>query len=373
MAVGSEDQPRQVLVLQPDPAVGGGVVEYIDTMLRFMPPEYRCERFIIGNRSALENASEKPTVAGRIAVTFGDARRLFSALRSGGFDIVMVNPSFNPNSLLRDCVFLLVCRLNRQRNVYVQFHGWQLDLAAKMATSGAARWLLRGCFSQARNIGVLASSIRDSAISLGFDAGRLFIEPVFFPDSMLAAKRQQPQGSLQFLFMSRFIRGKGVYELLEAYSEFLHGRENVRLVLAGDGPEMGGVRRRLQELGLEGRVTLPGYVSGEEKIRLLRSSHVFVLPSHSEGCPASMIEAMASGCAVLVTAVGAIPDLIKPGTNGYVLADASAAAILNGLEAMAADRAALSAMGENNLREAGERYRAGAVVPRIFARVATAG
>jgi len=59
-----------------------------------------------------------------------------------------------------------------------------------------------------------------------------------------------------------------------------------------------------------------GYVRGKEKIKLLKSADVFVFPSYGEGCPVSVLEALAVGLPIIYTEVGALPDILKNNING---------------------------------------------------------
>ncbi len=122
---------------------------------------------------------------------------------------------------------------------------------------------------------------------------------------------------IKILFLGRLIREKGLYELLEGFSVAYKRNRNIELVIAGNGPEFGNIRSLVRKNGLEHAVKFLGQVSGADKYKALVSSHLFLLPSYTEGMPNSVLEAMASGCIVFGTPVGALAefienDLIKP-------------------------------------------------------------
>ena len=75
----------------------------------------------------------------------------------------------------------------------------------------------------------------------------------------------------------------------------------------------------MAELGLNGRVRFHGAVSGEELYRLLERAHLFVSASSYEGFGLSTIEAMSSATTVVVTAVGAHPDVVRNGVTGWLI------------------------------------------------------
>jgi glycosyltransferase involved in cell wall biosynthesis len=72
------------------------------------------------------------------------------------------------------------------------------------------------------------------------------------------------------------------------------------------------------DLGLADCVSLPGPVSGEAKARWWARTDAFCLPSHDEGLPMSMLEAMAHAIPVVVTRVGSIPDAVEDGRHGLL-------------------------------------------------------
>jgi glycosyltransferase involved in cell wall biosynthesis len=80
------------------------------------------------------------------------------------------------------------------------------------------------------------------------------------------------------------------------------------------------LERRAAELGLNGRVRFHGAVSGDELYRLLERAHLFVSASSYEGFGLSTIEAMSAATVVVVTAVGAHPDVVQDGVSGLLVA-----------------------------------------------------
>ena len=120
-------------------------------------------------------------------------------------------------------------------------------------------------------------------------------------------------------FLGRLTREKGAYDLVEAVALLRDCNPQVRLELAGDG-DAGALARYAHERGMGDRVLVRGWCSPEECARLLARSALFVLPSHAEGLPMSLLEAMAAGCAVVSTRVGGIPDVVQDGVNGLLVA-----------------------------------------------------
>lgn len=117
-------------------------------------------------------------------------------------------------------------------------------------------------------------------------------------------------------YLGRLTADKGVHRFLDAVRDVAAQRD-LQAWIAGSGPEEPAVRRRLATEPALGRsVRFLGAVAEEEKAALLSQSDVYVLPSTSDTSSVSLLEAMASGAACLVTSVGGPRDLIDPGRTG---------------------------------------------------------
>jgi glycosyltransferase involved in cell wall biosynthesis len=112
----------------------------------------------------------------------------------------------------------------------------------------------------------------------------------------------------EVLFVGRLSEEKGIRELVRA-------TEGLNLAVAGDGPLRDLVPNAL------------GFVPHDEAQRLLSRAAVVVLPSHREGLPIVLLEAMARGRAIVATPVGGIPSLVEDGVTGLVVPKGDAEAL----------------------------------------------
>jgi glycosyltransferase involved in cell wall biosynthesis len=154
------------------------------------------------------------------------------------------------------------------------------------------------------------------------------------------------------LFLGRIEDPKGVPELLKAFSVLRATQPEAELVCAGAG-DIEAAARRAEGLGIEDAVRFPGWLGEAEKHAWLRRAAVFVLPSHAEGLPMSLLEAMAAGVPVVASAVGGIPDVVKHGVNGLLVAPGDAVDLLRALRRVLRDpqlAAALGAAGRETVR-----------------------
>ena len=118
---------------------------------------------------------------------------------------------------------------------------------------------------------------------------------------------------MRILFVSRVMRAKGVFELLEAFGK-LSETHACTLSIVGDGPDMTGV---VEWVGSHGaQVSMPGYLDDAGLARQYACADIFVLPtSHSEGFPTVVSEAMDAGLPIVTTRRAGMIDHLEEGVN----------------------------------------------------------
>ena len=143
--------------------------------------------------------------------------------------------------------------------------------------------------------------------------------------------------------------GKGIDDLLEASAA---SGEEVRFVIAGDGPEAGRLQAEARRRGLLGeKVVFAGFV--DDVGSLLAAADLLVHPSRAEALPTALIHAMAAGLPVVATAVGGTPELVDR-SHGILVPPADPAALGEAIGVLTSDPARRSRMAA----EARERFAA---------------
>jgi glycosyltransferase involved in cell wall biosynthesis len=131
------------------------------------------------------------------------------------------------------------------------------------------------------------------------------------------------RGSRAVLFVGRLSAPKGVYDLFDAIPRVIERHPETRFVLVGvaesDAMEPV-IRAEAQRRGIAARVTFLGALAGREKVAAFVNSQMIVVPSWTEGFPLVIAEAMAAGLPVIATGVGAIPDFVTDGEDGFLIA-----------------------------------------------------
>ena len=128
---------------------------------------------------------------------------------------------------------------------------------------------------------------------------------------------------------------KGQRVLLSAFGEVASRHPAARLLLIGDGEERARLEAQARELGIGAATRFLGMRA--DVPALIAACDVVVLPSHHEGLPLVLLEAMAAGKAVVATAVGAVPQILEDGRTGLVVPPGEAGALAGAMEALLRD------------------------------------
>ncbi|MGZ5495912.1 MAG: glycosyltransferase family 4 protein [Candidatus Aminicenantales bacterium] len=174
------------------------------------------------------------------------------------------------------------------------------------------------------------------------------------PYQEVASRRARTSGqAIRLLYLGHLGEVKGTDDLLEAFKILKSGGDPVALDLVGD---FLAEQDEARLAAAAGAVSFPGKavqlvppVSGEEKLACFERADIFVFPSHHEGMPMAIIEAMAAGLPVVATAVGGIPEFVEDGVNGLLVPPRAPLALSGALEKLCKDARLRSEMGHKNI------------------------
>lgn len=319
----SGEKVGRILLLRPDSRAQGGVASYYNK-LRFY---YKDCRHIV--RPFRVGRSYDESEGLRIYDYLMNLKKYVSIMLSFRPDIIHANPSLDFRSLSRDTIYILVAKILNVRIQYiVHIRGWREEVANRIFKKAGLYSIFSQVIRRAKAIIVLAHKFRryleDNGIS------NVIVMYTVSEDTLIDTgdgERSPSSKKLRILYLSRIDKRKGVFELAEAILllDRKYIRERLSLCIAGDGP----AREALHDVFLENEiyVEMPGYIVGEDKARAYQNADVFVLPSWHEGCPNSLIEAMAHGLIIIATGVGAIPELVEDGAGAMLVPKRSPEAI----------------------------------------------
>lgn len=150
----------------------------------------------------------------------------------------------------------------------------------------------------------------------GIRESLLHVVPSFYLDASLCDAVRDVRPSASLVFCARLVPNKNLPLVLRTLVQL----PEATLVVIGDGSERSRWERLARDLGVAPRVTFLGWLPTPDDVaRAMRSAHIFVQPSLSEGGPRTAMEAMMLGMPVVSTAVGSMPDVIQHGVNGYLV------------------------------------------------------
>lgn len=149
-----------------------------------------------------------------------------------------------------------------------------------------------------------------------------------------------------FVCVGRLAPQKGQLVAVNAMAQLRDQGVDAQLVLVGDGEMRSVIEQAIARHDLSDRVTITGWASGAEVRAHLEGARAMVLPSFAEGLPVVIMEAMALGRPVISTYVAGIPELVRPGENGWLVPAGDPAALADAMkDALSTTHTTLTAMG----------------------------
>jgi glycosyltransferase involved in cell wall biosynthesis len=263
--------------------------------------------FEFGSRAEHESPLERITGRARDFLAYN---RL---VRRKKPDVVYVNSSYNRRALLRDIGYAAISRL-RKVSLVVKFHGSDVPLLEEKPFF----W---------RRLTDLVIGWSAMVVLLSKDEVRAF-ESAGYPKEKFSLLRNglslerfrqpvpaklDPPG---ILFIARFIREKGLLDLLQAARLLLDAGKKFKLYCVGDGPIRGEAEARANELQLGEAVEFTGQISEQEATRYYLGSSILVLPTYfQEGLPMTLLQGAAAGLPIITTRIRAAADYLSEPDN----------------------------------------------------------
>jgi Glycosyltransferase len=195
-----------------------------------------------------------------------------------------------------------------------------------------------------------------------------FAEDRWFADEATIRAKFAAASPIRLLFLSNLLAGKGHQELAQAFLRLEpEVRARFQLDFAGGFDDVASQAAFQELIAPAAEIRWHGTVRGDTKQALLTGAHVFLLPTYYpyEGQPISILEAYASGAAVITTDHSGIFDTFEDGVNGWAVEKRSVDSLEARLRAIAADPSVLEAVGLRNAATARGAYRVEHFVGRM--------
>ena len=263
-------------------------------------------------------------------------------------------------SFVRKSALLALARLAGCKTVF-HLHGACFDTFTEQSGPLMRRWIRHTL--EASSVVIALSERWAAYLRCAAPRATVVVIPNSVPLPKLGQEQEQPG---RILFLGQIERRKGIVELVDALAAIAPRFPQARLAIGGQG-ELEQVQRRAAELGIADRIEPLGWIDAQRKAQELARAAVFCLPSHAEGLPMAMLEAMAAARPVVVTPVGGIPDTVHDGDNGLLVAPGDVPALAAALARLLGDDEERRRLGGRARATIEQEYESGVVIGRISA------
>jgi glycosyltransferase involved in cell wall biosynthesis len=220
-------------------------------------------------------------------------------------------------------------------------HGFTAEDLKMRLYNQTVRWSLRA----AHQVVTVCGPFAEQLVKVGIPRERIqvqhnSIEPFLAPSAeIVTAARAQIKAAANtrlLVAVGRLSREKGHADLLRAFAVLAKTHSDIHLAIAGEGPERARLTSLAERLGIADRVTLLGLQ--RDVSPYYDMADVVVLPSHSEGSPNVLFEAMTAGCAIVATRVGGVPEIVVNNETALLVEKQSPASLAEAIARLLADR-----------------------------------
>jgi glycosyltransferase involved in cell wall biosynthesis len=258
----------------------------------------------------------------------------------------------------------IVCTMARMRGrpYVLHLHGAEFSMFYHQECGAFSKWVVRRTLERAALVLALSGQWQDVLRGI---APRATVQTL--PNAVALRDVPPPvaEGApLRIVFAGRIGDRKGAFELLRAFTRLASKYPTATLVCAGDG-EGERLQQLAGELGVADRLECPGWLNAEQMAGELRRASIFALPSHNEGVPIALLEAMSHSLPAITTPVGGIPEVVENGRNGILVKPGDVDAIEAALEKLLQSSAERQRLGAAARATIAERYSLDSVVERL--------
>jgi glycosyltransferase involved in cell wall biosynthesis len=210
----------------------------------------------------------------------------------------------------------------------------------------------------------VSTAIRHELLARGVPEQRLAVVYNGIDDPVMNGKRPKDYSggsdwSPHLVSVGRLIDTKRFDLAIEAVSVLRREYPSIVLSIAGDGPCEGALRERVNDLGLQDHVRFLGYI--KDTPRLYESADIFLLPSETEGSPIVLLEAMAFSLPIVITSVGAIPEMVNDRTSALLIKPGDLESLVGAMRELVAKPELRSGLGRAARSQYEQRFTSAAM------------
>lgn len=242
--------------------------------------------------------------------------RLLIILFRKPIDIIHFNIGLEPLSLIRDFgIYWILKKLSYP--ILLHIHGGRY--LTSIPSNKVLKYVICYLLKYANQIVVLGNLEKESLSKLyQIDINSFDILSNAVAPSPINIIEKQYNSVLSILYLGRVDKNKGLKEILSVLDSLMRKDINFYFYLCGVGQDRDWFITECSKV-IGNKLIDKGLIYGEEKLRILKLSHLFILPSYFEGLPMALLESMNNYVVPIVTPVGSIPHVVRQGENGYLV------------------------------------------------------
>lgn len=310
----------KVLIVGSDSSVKGGITSVID-------------RFLNYNWDGIEIKLLPTYIEGskfnRMFFFLRGLIRYIKKLIKNDFDIAHIHMSYK-GSFFRKYLIVKITKLFNKK-IILHLHGSEFELFYN-SSNEITKKMIKNIFENVDNVIVLGERWKNVVCRISPKCNiNIFNNSVNVPEY----KVEWNNGIFNIVFLGVLIKRKGIYDLIEAINLLnksgIVKEKCMKFIIGGVGQEENNIKNKIREYELNNCVEMVGWVSGEEKEKLLKKANLFVLPSYNEGLPMAILEAMSYGVPVVATDVGSISEVVKSYKTGFLIKPGDYKEIVNSI------------------------------------------
>jgi len=278
-------------------------------------------------------------------------------------DIVYLSLAESFTGNLRD-LFIYCLNFNQLNNLFIQMLGGA-GMKEILEKKGVIGRLNRYFIKRLGGV-IVEGQVNFDVFNRVLPSEKIHIVPNFAEDYLFVTENQvskkfSDMETINILYLSNLIPGKGYNELADAFILLDEQvRDKLKITFVGGFESTSSEQEFLAKISQFPQLEYLGkFIDGQAKKDLYCKSHIFCLPTYYpfEGQPISILEAYATGCLVITSDHSGIPYIFKNEINGFIVEKKSVISLKHSLEKLIIERNNLESIAKFNRLQAMEKYR----------------
>jgi glycosyltransferase involved in cell wall biosynthesis len=339
----------KICLVAPLPPPYGGIAHWAQMIVRHSAATDRADIAVVNTAPtwrSIHTGSALVRVFGGGLQLIRDLFALARLCRARKFDAIHLTTSGHL-AALRDCAIAMLASLMRLPLVYhIRF-----GRVPALVEANSLEWRLLRRVMEASATVILIDDATFKAVRQGAPGVASVLLPNCVDIGSLPQRTPGARPDKVALFLGWVVPTKGVGELVSAWMQVRPPGWRLDIV----GPVEAGYRDALLRVADPDAVRIVGPLRHEDAMGRMADCDLFVLPSHTEGFPNVVVEAMALGRPIVASAVGAIPEMLAEGAGLLVQPD-DVTGLADALRRLLSNEQSMADMGRRALSRANNLY-----------------